>query len=191
MALMGRALWPQTLGPNGKTIKSLNTASGGAEKKSPPFPTHLWLLALRVLLISSWTVRSVWEETVPKTELTSSGTEFGPFMYHHLWCPVLVLSRNTAPDGPLPALLRPWGLSQGKKYLFLNLSVAFQRFSLKMNDGNKVGNSLKESFAPACPRKQLLLLQRKFIPDRCCQTPAKSWHPLPGFRHFLSHLNCL
>ena len=93
-------------------------------------------------------------------------------------------SRNTAPDGPLPALLRPWGLSQGKKYLFLNLSVAFQRFSLKMNDGNKVGNSLKESFAPAHPRKQLLLLQHKFIPDRCCENPCKKLTSPPGFQRF-------
>lgn len=53
-----------------------------------------------------------------------------------------------------------------------------------MNDGNKVGISLKESFAPAHPRKQLLLLQHKFIPDRCCENPCKKLTSPPGFQRF-------
>lgn len=97
------------------------------------------------------------------------------------WC-----RAETQPLRPSGRTSQILGLSQGKKYLLLNLSVAFQRFSLKMNDGNKVGNSLKENFAPARP-KQLLLLQHKFIPDDAAKPLCKKLDiPSWVFRDFLT-----
>lgn len=59
---------------------------------------------------------------------------------------------------PCPHYSDLGGYQRGNKYLSLTLSVAFQKFSLKTDDGTKNGHNLQESFVLTPPRTHLLLL---------------------------------
>lgn len=152
---MQRPLWLQITKPSGKIIcegpRTWRQCLATQIRKKTSSHHFLFIcgvgescfsLSIIPFILSQFLLR---RNGFPKSSITA----LSAFGHCHFQCPLLVLSKKhgglACPWWPRPHFSDLGGCQRRNKYLSLNLSVAFQKFSLKMDDGNKTGHNVQES----------------------------------------------